>query len=46
MTIHTLRYYEQIELTGEIARDENGCRQYSELDIAWFQGLHYFAKWA
>lgn len=42
LSIHTLRYYEQIGLVDSIKRDENGYRQYSESDIAWFQVLRYF----
>lgn len=42
LSIHTLRYYEQIGLIGGIERDENGYRQYSETDIAWFQAISYF----
>jgi DNA-binding transcriptional MerR regulator len=42
LSVHTLRYYEQIGLIDGIERDENGYRQYSESDIAWFQALSYF----
>jgi DNA-binding transcriptional MerR regulator len=42
LSIHTLRYYEQIGLIDGIERDENGYRQYSESDIAWFQAISYF----
>ncbi|SFE06077.1 DNA-binding transcriptional regulator, MerR family [Paenibacillus catalpae] len=42
LSIHTLRYYEQIGLIDGIARDDNGYRQYSESDIVWFQVLNYF----
>ncbi|QGQ97343.1 MerR family transcriptional regulator [Paenibacillus psychroresistens] len=42
LSIHTLRYYEKIGLIYGIERDENGYRQYSESDIAWFQALSYF----
>ncbi|WP_307440710.1 MerR family transcriptional regulator [Paenibacillus sp. V4I3] len=42
LSIHTLRYYEQIGLIDGIVRDENGYRQYSESDIVWFQVLNYF----
>ncbi|WP_134686718.1 MerR family transcriptional regulator [Brevibacillus migulae] len=42
LSIHTLRYYEQIGLVDGIERDENGYRLYSESDIAWFQVLSYF----
>ena len=42
LSIHTLRYYEQIGLIDGIERDGNGYRQYSESDIVWFQVLSYF----
>ncbi|QWU13778.1 MerR family transcriptional regulator [Paenibacillus sophorae] len=42
LSVHTLRYYEQIGLIDGIERDENGYRQYSESDIVWFQALRYF----
>ena len=42
LSIHTLRYYEQIGLIDGIARDENGYRRYSQSDIIWFQVLSYF----
>ena len=42
LSVHTLRYYEQIGLTDDIARDENGYRLYSESDLTWFQVLSYF----
>lgn len=42
LSIHTLRYYEQIGLINGIERDENGYRQYSESDILWFQIISYF----
>ncbi|WP_282942792.1 MerR family transcriptional regulator [Paenibacillus sp. RC67] len=42
LSIHTLRYYEQIGLIRGIERDGNGYRQYSESDIVWFQVLNYF----
>jgi DNA-binding transcriptional MerR regulator len=42
LSIHTLRYYEQIGLIDGIERDGNGYRQYSESDIIWFQVLRYF----
>jgi DNA-binding transcriptional MerR regulator len=42
LSIHTLRYYEQIGLVDGIERDENGYRLFSESDIAWFQVLSYF----
>jgi Predicted transcriptional regulators len=42
LSVHTLRYYEQIGLVDGIVRDNNGYRQYSESDIVWFQVLNYF----
>ncbi|WP_090647047.1 MerR family transcriptional regulator [Paenibacillus sp. UNC496MF] len=42
LSIHTLRYYEQIGLIDGIERDENGYRKYSQSDIVWFQVLSYF----
>jgi DNA-binding transcriptional MerR regulator len=42
LSIHTLRYYEQVGLIDGITRDSNGYRQYSESDIFWFQVLNYF----
>ncbi|MEN1986243.1 MerR family transcriptional regulator [Paenibacillus hubeiensis] len=42
LSIHTLRYYEQIGLIDGIVRDENGYRQYSKSDIVWFHVLSYF----
>ncbi|MFH5181894.1 MerR family transcriptional regulator [Paenibacillus sp. TAB 01] len=44
LSIHTLRYYEQIGLIDGIARDAKGYRQYSESDIAWFQVIKYFRE--
>ena len=41
LSIHTLRYYEEIGLIDGIVRDENGYRQYSKADIVWFQVLSY-----
>lgn len=41
LSVHTLRYYEQIGLIEGIERDDNGYRQYSEADIVWFQVLGY-----
>ncbi|WP_379156406.1 MerR family transcriptional regulator [Paenibacillus sp. sgz5001063] len=42
LSVHTLRYYEQIGLIGGIERDGNGYRLYSQADIVWFNALHYF----
>lgn len=42
LSIHTLRYYEQIGLIKGIERDENGYHLYSESDIAWFQIIKYY----
>nr|WP_270879600.1 MerR family DNA-binding transcriptional regulator [Paenibacillus aestuarii] len=36
LSIHTLRYYEEISLIEGIMRDENSYCHYSEADIAWF----------
>lgn len=41
LSIHTLRYYEEIRLIQGIKRDENGYRQYSKADIDWFQVIKY-----
>lgn len=42
LSIHTLRYYEQIGLVGEIPRDEYGYRIYSQSDILWFHIIKYY----
>ncbi|OKP81509.1 transcriptional regulator [Paenibacillus helianthi] len=42
LSIHTLRYYEQIGLIDGIERDDNGYRLYSQADMVWFKALHYF----
>lgn len=42
LSIHTLRYYEQMGLIGEIARDEYGYRIYSQSDILWFCIIKYY----
>lgn len=34
---HTLRYYEKEGLLPSIHRDENGIRQYSDVDLEWLQ---------
>ncbi|OBY78696.1 MerR family transcriptional regulator [Paenibacillus sp. KS1] len=39
LSVHTLRYYEKIELLTEVQRDANGYRQYTESDIAWIHFL-------
>ncbi|MGG1517365.1 MerR family transcriptional regulator [Paenibacillus oryzisoli] len=41
LSIHTLRYYEQIGLIRGIQRDENGYRQYTQSDIGWLQIIHH-----
>jgi DNA-binding transcriptional MerR regulator len=41
LSIHTLRYYEQVGLIDGIERDKNGYRQYSESNITWFQIISY-----
>ncbi|HVU10270.1 MAG TPA: MerR family transcriptional regulator [Phototrophicaceae bacterium] len=33
LTVHTLRYYERIDLIPHIERDDNGYRHYSDGDI-------------
>jgi DNA-binding transcriptional MerR regulator len=33
LSVHTLRYYERIDLIPSIERDENGYRHYSQNDI-------------
>jgi len=42
LSIHTLRYYEQIGLIGEIPRDEHGYRAYSQSDILWFHIIKHY----
>ncbi|WP_458120496.1 MerR family transcriptional regulator [Paenibacillus sp. Z6-24] len=42
LSVHTLRYYEQMGLVHGIQRDGNGYRQYTESDIKWFQIIRYF----
>jgi len=42
LSVHTLRYYEQMGLVYGIQRDANGYRQYSESDIKWFQVIKHF----
>ncbi|WP_046228445.1 MerR family transcriptional regulator [Paenibacillus dauci] len=42
LSVHTLRYYEQMGLVYGIQRDDNGYRQYSESDIKWFQVIKHF----
>ncbi|WP_411342842.1 MerR family transcriptional regulator [Paenibacillus sp. WLX1005] len=42
LSVHTLRYYEQLGLIQGVQRDDNGYRQYSESDIKWFQVIRYF----
>lgn len=44
LSIHTLRYYEEIKLIVGIGRDKNGYRQYAESDIAWFQMIKYMRE--
>ncbi|KAA3660199.1 MAG: MerR family DNA-binding transcriptional regulator [Chloroflexi bacterium] len=36
ITVHTLRYYEKIDLLLDIARDDNGYRRFSKVDLEWF----------
>ncbi|MEW4370207.1 MerR family transcriptional regulator [Paenibacillus sp. JQZ6Y-1] len=42
LSVHTLRYYEQLGLIQGVQRDDNGYRQYTESDIKWFQVIRYF----
>ncbi len=42
MSVHTLRYYEQLGLIQGIQRDVNGYRLYTESDIKWFQVIGHF----
>lgn len=35
ISVHTLRYYEKIDLLLDIARDANGYRRFSEADVEW-----------
>ncbi len=35
LTRHALRYYEKLGLIQDVARDKNGVREYSELDLKW-----------
>ncbi|MDT3427123.1 DNA-binding transcriptional MerR regulator [Paenibacillus forsythiae] len=39
LSVHTLRYYEQIGLLSSIGRDKNGYRCYSSEDITWIEFL-------
>jgi len=41
LSVHTLRYYEQIGLIKGIRRDEHDYRQYSESALVWFQIIQY-----
>jgi DNA-binding transcriptional MerR regulator len=42
LSVHTLRYYEQLGLIAGVQRDDNGYRQYTESDIKWFQVIRHF----
>ncbi len=42
LSVHTMRYYEQLGLIHGVQRDHNGYRQYSESDIKWFQVIRHF----
>lgn len=35
ISVHTLRYYEKINLLLDIARDANGYRRFSQADVEW-----------
>ena len=39
LSVHTLRYYERIELLTPINRASNGHRRYSQQDLAWIEFL-------
>lgn len=39
LSVHTLRYYENIGLLCSIDRDENGYRCYSSMDVTWIEFL-------
>ncbi|MCZ8521607.1 MULTISPECIES: MerR family transcriptional regulator [Paenibacillus] len=39
LSVHTLRYYENIGLLSDIGRNENGYRCYSSADITWIEFL-------
>ncbi|MCE3202697.1 MerR family transcriptional regulator [Paenibacillus sonchi] len=41
LSAHTLRYYEQTGVIHDLSQDENGYRQYSRADTAWFQVIKY-----
>ncbi|GGG06435.1 hypothetical protein GCM10010912_58800 [Paenibacillus albidus] len=40
LSVHTLRYYEKMNLITSIQRDENGYRCYSLEDITWIEFLN------
>ena len=35
ISVHTLRYYEKINLLHDIVRDVNGYRRFSKVDVEW-----------
>ena len=35
LSVHTLRYYEKINLLLDVARDVNGYRRFSKADVEW-----------
>ncbi|CAG2162931.1 unnamed protein product [Oppiella nova] len=37
LSIHTLRYYEQIGLLKNIHRNQSGRRVYTKLDLEWLE---------
>ncbi|WP_276354435.1 MerR family transcriptional regulator [Cohnella caldifontis] len=39
LSVHTLRYYENIGLIHAVGRDASGYRAYSEADVGWLQFL-------
>lgn len=40
LSVHTLRYYENIGLLSSIHRNKNGYRCYSKVDIIWIEFLN------
>lgn len=37
MTKDTIRYYEKMDIIGEVERDANGYRMYSEQNVEWLE---------
>ena len=44
LSVHTLRYYEKIDLLLDIGRDSNGYRRYRESDVVWAGFLRELKK--